>query len=829
MLNRHLSRRFLLCYFFNLFFLSMYAQNDLVYINTEESIPETIDIRGDDNIVFKGDNIVLNRIEIPEGAIKKIEIKYQKLLSEIRQKVKIQQLNEERYQQTINQLEVDTRTAILQADQLSKRFKRIDFDKSSQLFDRAYQAFQTGDFDIALNLLSEAQLEEQDRKNADNRKLKASLHAIQFEFDLAAFNYRRAADIYEVFNNVFDYAYFFLLQTKYGEAEIQFERALNIANEDIQTATTNTNLGMIWRAKNNPQIALKYYGDAAKIYQKLLKTNPEYIGQTATALNNVGNVLMDLESFKEATSILKNAMIIRRELAKIDSNFYEPELATTIMNIGLLYRRQNQLDSAIVYYQKALSYKQKFAGTGQPKSQAKLALLLNNLGDVYQEKAIFEEAQKFYEQSLNYYERLAKNNPDAYQVDVADVLNNLAYLEYELGNNHKAISKYERAKDIYELYLSTKPKSVLSKLGHIYHNYGLCLDKIQAKEKAFEMFKKAVKTRRQLFNKQYPETKANLAQSLNSIANIYTDYGMWDKGLTAYKEAFDLRSSLAKVSPQVYTLDLTESIINLGIFHLSVMQHTYDEESRRLALEQFNNALALLQYFPDHPRALKQQTIALQRRDYTQTVDLVILKLDKELTKLQEEISKEIVDTLNLADIILQLERIEQKYTAKQDSTGRVEFLYHYSWILESFSPSLWSGEEVISVQQKIIKWREKAFLEIQDNNTQNDLATSWGLLSGYILHETTNYSEAIGAARKGLELATDQNWIKINLALAYVMIKDYETAINGILRKDLTHPFDFIPEKTYQEIFIKELNILEEKGKLDRESIKKLENMMEH
>lgn len=598
----------------NLFFFGiilqfhMIAQDKLVYVDTEKWEPGNVNIIGNNNVVYTGDNITLNRVEIPLEALAKIEEKYKLELGILRNKVLSQQIKVQDLNKEIAKLQVNTTTAITQAQQLSARFQTIDFEQSSSLFKKAYQTFLSGDFPQTLALLSSAQLENQDRKNADNRKFKANLLAIQYEFLKARQEFERSCEIFENFGNYFDYANFLLSQTDYINAEALFKKSLDFFELKLQKALVSTNLGIISRALGQPQRAIEFHETAVNLLVEVLKEQPEYVGQIGSALNNIGNALTDLGHVQSAKIALENALKIRSELVKIDPDAFESDLATTLLNLGYLYRNRQNIDTALIYYMQALPLRRKLVKKDSSLMQrAALALLLSNIGDVLQENAAFPQARTYYNEAIKIYQGLAKINPDVYNIEIAHLSINVGYLLFETQKHKEAIAKFESAKKIYQSLDSANFQNIERYIGIAIHNQGLCYYSITDLSKALTYFNDAIKIRKKIVKPDNVNSIADLGQSFNCLGNVLTDQKKWEEAIKAYEEAFLLRKQAARHSPLVYSLDMTETLINKGGLYLSLWVESTRETFRTIGLQSLNDALAILKYFPQSPWAQKQK------------------------------------------------------------------------------------------------------------------------------------------------------------------------------------------------------------------------------
>jgi len=233
------------------------VQGDLVILNKETAANYQIRIIGDDNLIFYGDGLEFNRTEIPPGAVQQIERRYRAKLATLRDSIERQKLAAAQQWSRIEQIRRETRAAVLQAEKLQADFSRIDFQQSSALYQDAYRAFQNGDFDRAILLLDDARLEAQDRKYADNRKLKARLHAVNFEFERAAENFERAIRIYESIPNYRDYADFLLDQNQSHQLAELYTKALVLAQSNLDSVRVLNDLSYAFSLSGQPSRSIQ--------------------------------------------------------------------------------------------------------------------------------------------------------------------------------------------------------------------------------------------------------------------------------------------------------------------------------------------------------------------------------------------------------------------------------------------------------------------------------------------------------------------------------------------------------------------------------------------
>ena len=80
----------------------------------------------------------------------------------------------------------------------------------------------------------------------------------------------------------------------------------------------------------------------------------------AKSLNNLAILLDDTNRKEEAERRYREALEIRRRLAKANPNAFEPDLAQSCYNLGLLEWKRDNLEVARRYFGEALSLYEKF-------------------------------------------------------------------------------------------------------------------------------------------------------------------------------------------------------------------------------------------------------------------------------------------------------------------------------------------------------------------------------------------------------------------------------------------------------------------------------------
>jgi tetratricopeptide (TPR) repeat protein len=114
---------------------------------------------------------------------------------------------------------------------------------------------------------------------------------------------------------------------------------------------------------------------ASELYRKLASTDSELSHRNlASTLNNLGTLRWELREFGLAGATLREALNIKRDLAKRWPRVYEADLASTFLNFGNVLRDVQQQQEAYDSYDEALQIYRKLQQSLQTMDSSRLRL-----------------------------------------------------------------------------------------------------------------------------------------------------------------------------------------------------------------------------------------------------------------------------------------------------------------------------------------------------------------------------------------------------------------------------------------------------------------------
>ncbi|MFI5131574.1 MAG: tetratricopeptide repeat protein [Chitinophagales bacterium] len=220
----------------------------------------------------------------------------------------------------------------------------------------------------------------------------------------------------------------------YGYGKSDYDRALEYSlkalqefkelGDEIGTAKTLGDIGVVYYFQSDYPNALKYYFDALRINEEHNVKN-----EIAATLCNIGIVYNSQEDYPKALEYILKANRIDEDLGN------KSGVAANLGNIGELYMSLSDTSKALEYYLKSLHLHEELGDKNG------IARNLGNLGTVYTEKREFNKALEYYFKSLNMNEELGN------KLVKARVLGIIGNTYLEIANSNPIAGKYNSYQD----------------------------------------------------------------------------------------------------------------------------------------------------------------------------------------------------------------------------------------------------------------------------------------------------------------------------------------------------------------------------------------------
>ena len=271
----------------------------------------------------------------------------------------------------------------------------------------------------------------------------------------------------------------------------------------LQRSDTHGQLVDLFYAKGKTEAAIEHGREALRLRRESLgEKRPE----VATALDNLGAVLMSRGDMTEAEPLLRQALAIRRELLPAD----DPQLAVSLNNLGFLTWRKGSLQEAEAMYRESLDIDRRKLGPDHPEVPTKLL----NIAIVYRDQGRPEEGEPLAREAVAIRRKVLGNQ----HPQLADAIDTLAGLLEDRGRNAEAETLLREALAIAQQAHGEVSRST----ARIQHNLGWLLCKEGAYADAEPLLRTASINIPKTYGPAYRGGRmamANLAHNLNGLGD----------------------------------------------------------------------------------------------------------------------------------------------------------------------------------------------------------------------------------------------------------------------------------------------------------------------
>jgi DNA-binding CsgD family transcriptional regulator len=190
-------------------------------------------------------------------------------------------------------------------------------------------------------------------------------------------------------------------------------------------------IGYIYALNNNPKMALQYFIQALRVYEKNNLINMRKF----SLMQNIGYIYIEAEEWKTALTILKRC----ESFFESDSCRYKDYLIINQINLGFVYQKIDQNDSSLLYLNLALINSNKYH---KPEHHGAIYM---NLGELYISWKDYKKSKYYFEQSMDLFKK-SKNNRNYYRSQYG-----FGTAEGRSGNSNNAIEQILTAVDYFIL------------------------------------------------------------------------------------------------------------------------------------------------------------------------------------------------------------------------------------------------------------------------------------------------------------------------------------------------------------------------------------------
>ncbi|MFK8163710.1 MAG: hypothetical protein AB8H12_14790 [Lewinella sp.] len=485
------------------------AGQDYVYLSPDEV--DHLSIIGSDNVVIRGDDVSVQPASIAEEVRKSIEEAYQVKVDSLDQLLDAAQLDLLSHERELAGMYKEKQAAIREAFLLTEEFKALDLKQENAIYQRLEALFKAGDVSGCLSLLSDEVLEAADEKNARNRRIKARLHSVNFEFTKAEENFLAASRIYPTYASFEALANYYLSTDEMNKLKGALEQGRAVVNttserifleigytylyrgtgerlsaiakmKTCDSLVQLSNRSMVEKKKFSAAVwlesaelynlfpgkqrqALNLAKKSRNIYKDLTKEHPESIVGFISAMHVQGKIFWGIRNTEDAYLVEMLALntLDEYEQKLMDNSGYQTLYLDVLLMIASIQTARGKHEDASLHVDRALrrvdSLYQKHPGLA----------LLSRIATTKYNKANHRLKAKAYEEAITTYNEAEDDFQQILAVDSAGMnkfdflgklYNNRGKCYEYLKNEAAARKNYQQAHDFFSARLTPNGKSM---------------------------------------------------------------------------------------------------------------------------------------------------------------------------------------------------------------------------------------------------------------------------------------------------------------------------------------------------------------------------------
>lgn len=545
--------------------------------------PDEVDnlvVFGSDNVVIRGESVKIQPESIVEAVREKIESGYRAKIDSLNRLLTNRELEVIAHEREVNKLQMAKQQATRSAFTLTEEFKQLDLEHETALYGLIDSLFRAGDIAGCLQLLSDEVLDAEDKKNARNRRIKARLHSVNFEFSRAEENFIVASRIYPSFAGTQALVNYYLSTDELNKFKDALDEGQELAVTLDEQLFFEIGYMHLLRATGEKLAAMAKMKTCDSLVQLSNRPEPEKRAFTAATLVERGELSSLLPGReKESLKLAKRAMNLYEGLVEDD-----PEniigFVSAIHIQGKIYWRTGQLANALLSERLALSTLDRYRSQLHENSSYQTLYLdaLLMLNSILAGLGEYQEADVYADRALNRMDSLYGAHPSL------ALLSRIASARYNKGNQRikaeayaEAIPIYDEAERNFQKVLSVDAAGMnkFDFLGQLYNNRGKCYERLNNEAAARTNYIQADS----FFNSRLtPEGKSIYDDnSFNAIMNLSESYFRtedYPEATESYKKSLLQISLLYATEPAYWQHIYVQHVLQTARAHYEVFKAT---------------------------------------------------------------------------------------------------------------------------------------------------------------------------------------------------------------------------------------------------------------
>ncbi len=614
-------------------------------------------------------------------------------------------------------LQEEKEALLLKAESLAEQLSGVDLDGASALAREAYEKFETGDIESALDILSDDILDRnlQATKEAVTG-IKADLQKAENALDQSIENYMIKAR-------------FCLINNQYQEAKSAFNKAIDA---DPFNKENIVEVAEFYDEIYDQVNALAYYEMALAVAESRTDSVDLFV--------EIGDQLRYDNRYEEA----------RQTYLRAESSLQGDAIQSLrlMISFGILEMELNHLDSALHLFQKAIVLSDHLADSLMTKAPQSMDLrfdlfradLFFNMGTVYARQEYFSQAESALKKALTIYDSTDLVYPGKTKYDRSLVMLNLGGIYGSHGKLDEAMRLFLAANEILKELSIEVPQKYLPELARNSNHMGAVSRDMDDHDASVQFLVNSMEIYEDLVKNNPGRFYPSLARTYTNLGGVYHDMADYPSSDRYLVKAMHIRRQLSEQNPEKHDLDYCRSVLNVLGLKRTLLESTCDSVYRDEGLE----LLALVR------RTFEDYTFL-----YPESLDVpAVMRIDEGINYFDSFFTGMTSEVLAC-----------QVYINKGDS------------ILQSLTPAA-PAKEKIAAYRKAIHICQTGLDRFPDNQRlKSHTARLYGSYAWTLLLDR-KFEKALEAGHEGLEMDKDSKWLKSYLAAVYLLNDDFKAAI---------------------------------------------------
>jgi nucleoside phosphorylase/tetratricopeptide (TPR) repeat protein len=270
--------------------------------------------------------------------------------------------------------------------------------------------------------------------------------------------------------------------------------------------------------------------------------------ERAELFDHVADRLSNAGLYAEALAAARDAVMIRRRLARAEPDQQEPALARSLGNLGIDLWSTGESAAALDAMTEGADIYRRRTIADPGVYDEDLAAGLNNLaGSLISLRRHADALAPATEAATIFRQRAAAGS--GYRHEVGSCLRNLAIIQAALDHAEEATVSARDAVEIYRELVAAQPETYLAELGDSLRSLSMRLSRLGQHDEALDAALESVQISRRLADINPHAHASGLAIGLANLANRRWDRGERERSLAVSEEAVLLERRLAEDNP----------------------------------------------------------------------------------------------------------------------------------------------------------------------------------------------------------------------------------------------------------------------------------------